>query len=213
MIVNSRYLHASLFSFCIHAGIFLYIYGTFDSNTTKTILISKPLQVALKFESQIPTQKKKISLNSEETIVTRPVNKNIKQVYSKPLEKLNGEDNDSLPQSDISSLLSQEVEVEISKEQQEISMYAQKIINTVENAWMKPKNIPQGLVANLRLNIRPSGRIVRVDLIQSSGNIRFDNSALQAVRRVETFNFFNSISKTLYEKEFSTISISFNPSI
>ena len=213
MIVSSRYLHASLFSFCIHAGIFLYIYGTFDSNTTKTILISKPLQVALKFESQIPTQKKKISLNSEETIVTRPVNKNIKQVYSKPLEKLNGEDNDSLPQSDISSLLSQEVEVEISKEQQEISMYAQKIINTVENAWMKPKNIPQGLVANLRLNIRPSGRIVRVDLIQSSGNIRFDNSALQAVRRVETFNFFNSISKTLYEKEFSTISISFNPSI
>ena len=213
MIVNSRYLHASLFSFCIHAGIFLYIYGTFDSNTTKTILISKPLQVVLKFESQIPTQKKKIILNSEETIVTRPVNKNIKQVYSKPLEKLNGEDNDSLPQSDISSLLSQEVEVEISKEQQEISMYAQKIINTVENAWMKPKNIPQGLVANLRLNIRPSGRIVRVDLIQSSGNIRFDNSALQAVRRVETFNFFNSISKTLYEKEFSTISISFNPSI
>ena len=213
MIVSSRYLHASLFSFCIHAGIFLYIYGTFDSNTTKTILISKPLQVALKFESQIPTQKKKISLNSEETIVTRPVNKNIKQVYSKPLEKLNGEDNDSLPQSDISSLLSQEVEVEISKEQQEISMYAQKIINTVENAWMKPKNIPQGLVANLRLNIRPSGRIVRVDLIQSSGNIRFDNSALQAVRRVETFNFFNSLSKTLYEKEFATISISFNPSI
>ena len=92
-------------------------------------------------------------------------------------------------------------------------MYAQKIINTVENAWMKPKNIPQGLVANLRLNIRPSGRVVRVDLIQSSGNIRFDNSALQAVRRVETFNFFNSLSKTLYEKEFATISISFNPSI
>mgnify|MGYP000158956632 CR=1 FL=1 len=127
MIANSRYLHASLFSFCIHAGIFLYIYGTFDSNTTKTILISKPLQVALKFESQIPTQKKKSNLNLEETIATRSVNKNIKQVYSKPLEKLNGEDNNSLLQSDISSLLFQEVEVEISKEQQEISMYAQKI--------------------------------------------------------------------------------------
>jgi hypothetical protein len=42
-------------------------------------------------------------------------------------------------------LLSQEVEVEISKEQQEISMYAQKIISTVENAWMKPRNIPQRL--------------------------------------------------------------------
>jgi len=117
-----------------------------------------------------------------------------------------------LLQSDFSALLSQEVEAEISKEQQEISMYAQKIISTVENAWMKPRNIPNGLVANLRLNIRPSGRITKVDLIQSSGNIRFDNSAMQAVRRVETFNFFNSLSKALYDKEFATISISFNPS-
>jgi hypothetical protein len=35
MIANSRYLHASLFSFCIHAAIFLYLYGTFDSNTSQ----------------------------------------------------------------------------------------------------------------------------------------------------------------------------------
>jgi hypothetical protein len=35
---------------------------------------------------------------------------------------------------------------------------------------------------------------------------------MQAVRRVETFNFFNSLSKALYDKEFATISISFNPS-
>ena len=78
---------------------------------------------------------------------------------------------------------------------------------------MKPKNIPLGLVANLRLKIRPSGRISSVDLVKSSGNIRFDNSALQAVRRVETFNFFGSIPKPLYEQEFKNISISFNPSI
>ena len=77
---------------------------------------------------------------------------------------------------------------------------------------MKPRNIPTDLVANLRLKIRSSGRIVNVDLIRSSGNIRFDNSALQAVRRVETFNFFNSIPRSLYEKEFQVISISFNPS-
>ena len=50
MIANYRYLQASLFSFCIHAAIFMYIYGTFDANTSKTLLISKPLQVELKFE-------------------------------------------------------------------------------------------------------------------------------------------------------------------
>ena len=69
------------------------------------------------------------------------------------------------------------------------SIYAQKIITTIESAWMKPRNIPNDLVANLRLKIRSSGRIIGVELIKSSGNIRFDNSALQAVRRVETLVF------------------------
>ena len=58
---------------------------------------------------------------------------------------------------------------------------------------MKPRNIPEGLVANLRLHVLSTGRISKVDLIKSSGNIRFDNSALQAVRRVETLNFFKEI--------------------
>ena len=111
----------------------------------------------------------------------------------------------------LSNLLLEESETEMNKEQQEISMYAQKIISTIESAWMKPRNIPDGLVANLRLRIRPSGRISAVDLIKSSGNLRFDNSSMQAVRRVETFNFFNSMPKSIYENEFKTIAISFNP--
>ena len=86
-------------------------------------------------------------------------------------------------------------------EQEQIVEFSQKIINTIENAWMKPRNIPEGLVANLRLNnVLSTGRIPSVDLIKSSGNIRFDNSALQAVRRVETFNFFNKIPASLYNK-------------
>jgi len=87
-----------------------------------------------------------------------------------------------------------------------------KLFLLIENAWMKPRNIPEGLVANLRLKIRSSGRITSAELIKSSGNIRFDNSALQAVRRVETFYFFDSIPKMLYDKEFKVIAISFNPS-
>ena len=211
MIANYRYLHASLFSFCIHAAIFLYIYGTFDGNTSQKILISKPLQIEIKFD--LPSQKtKEIAPPS-----TKAMNSIQKQptediIYSKTQTITESFQNRALIESSITNLLTEEAEVEVSKEQQEIAMYAQKIISTIEDAWMKPRNIPENLVANLRLKIRPSGRIIGVDLIKSSGNIRFDNSALQAVRRVETFNFFNSIPKTLFEKEFQVISISFNPS-
>ena len=211
MIANYRYLHASLFSFCIHAAIFLYIYGTFDGNTSQKILISKPLQIEIKFD--LPSQKtKEIAPPS-----TKAMNSIQKQptediIYSKTQTITESFQDRALIESSITNLLTEEAEVEVSKEQQEIAMYAQRVISTIEDAWMKPRNIPENLVANLRLKIRPSGRIIGVDLIKSSGNIRFDNSALQAVRRVETFNFFNSIPKTLFEKEFQVISISFNPS-
>ena len=211
MIANYRYLHASLFSFCIHATIFLYIYGTFDGNTSQKILISKPLQIEIKFD--LPSQKtKEIAPPS-----TKAMNSIQKQptediIYSKTQTITESFQDRALIESSITNLLTEEAEVEVSKEQQEIAMYAQRIISTIEDAWMKPRNIPENLVANLRLKIRPSGRIIGVDLIKSSGNIRFDNSALQAVRRVEAFNFFNSIPKILFEKEFQVISISFNPS-
>jgi|TARA_E500000178_G_scaffold351458_1_gene412584 TonB family protein len=209
MIANYRYLEASVFSFCIHAAIFLYLYGTFDSDVTQKILISKPLQIELKFD--LPTQVKKQipSVPKVDSAEEKELTEEL--IYSKAFDATEISSMNQVITQDISELLTQEIEVEVSKEQQEITMYAQQIILTIEDAWIKPKNIPDGLIANLRLRIRPSGRIINADLIKSSGNIRFDNSALQAVRRVETFNFFNSISKSLFEKEFQTISISFNP--
>ena len=209
MITNIKYLHASLFSFCIHASIFLYLYGTFDRNATQAIFISTPLRVELKFESEIPISKQKI--NKQIKSVTSNKNKIIElsSLESKDLIQPVAE----IPfiYSNLSELLDEEKTIELTKEQQEISLYANNIIKTVEDAWMKPKNIPAGLVANIKLRIKPNGRIIKSELIKSSGNIRFDNSALQAVRRVEAFHFFDSISSRLYEKEFKNIAISFNP--
>ena len=211
MIANHRYLQASLFSFCIHAVIFLYIYVTFDSNTSQTILISKPLQIELKFDLLSQDSKEQIPTAPE--VIATPVKQASKDiVYSKTTDFIQTKQNNALIKSNIANLLTEESEIELDRDKQEISIYAQKIISTIESAWMKPRNIPKDLVANLRLQIRSSGRIIGVDLVKSSGNIRFDNSALQAVRRVETFSFFNSIPKSLYESEFQIISISFNPS-
>jgi len=211
MIANHRYLEASLFSFCIHAAIFLYIYGTFDTNTSQSLLISKPLLIELKFDLPSQNIQKKIPALTNVNTST-PIQSSQDIVYSKNKEASETSQDNGFIESNIANLLSEENEIKADKEQQEISMYAQKIISTIEDAWMKPRNIPEDLVANLRLKIRSTGRIIGVELIKSSGNIRFDNSALQAVRRVETFNFFNSIPRTLYEEEFQVLAISFNPS-
>ena len=210
MTANLRYLNASFFSFCFHAAIFLYLYGTFNSNSSQNLLISKPLQVELKFESEIKSAKQE-TMNPK-SLDSRQMQKQVTQAAALESSELKLAIAESMLYSNLSDLLEQEESISLSKEQEQIFFYSQKIIKTIENAWMKPRNIPEGLVANLRLNIQSTGRISKVYLIKSSGNIRFDNSALQAVRRVETLNFFNEIPSSLYKKEFQKIAVSFKPS-
>ena len=81
MIVNQRYLEASVFSFCIHAAIFLYLYGSFNSDTSQTILISKPLKIELKFDLPNKTTKKIPSSPKIDSSKIKKLNKEI--VYSK----------------------------------------------------------------------------------------------------------------------------------
>ena len=210
MTANLRYLNASFFSFCFHAAIFLYLYGTFNSNSSQNLLISKPLQVELKFESEIKSAKQE-TMNPK-SLDSRQMQKQVTQAAALESSELRLAIEESMLYSNLSDLLEQEESISLSQEQEQIFFYSQKIINTIENAWMKPRNIPEGLVANLRLHILSTGRISKVYLIKSSGNIRFDNSALQAVRRVETLNFFNEIPSSLYKKEFKKIAVSFKPS-
>ena len=210
MTANLRYLNASFFSFCFHAAIFLYLYGTFNSNSSQNLLISKPLQVELKFESEIKSAKQE-TVNPK-SLESLQMQQKATQAVALESSELKPVIQESILYSNLSDLLEQEESIILSQEQEQIFFYSQKIIKTIENAWMKPRNIPEGLVANLRLNIQSTGRISKVYLIKSSGNIRFDNSALQAVRRVETLNFFNEIPSSLYKKEFQKIAVSFKPS-
>ena len=210
MTANLRYLNASFFSFCFHAAIFLYLYGTFNSNSSQNLLISKPLQVELKFESEIKSAQQE-TVNPK-SFDSPQMQQKVTQAAALESSELKLAIEESMLYSNLSGLLEQEQSIILSQEQEQIFFYSQKIIKTIENAWMKPRNIPEGLVANLRLHIQSTGRISKVYLIKSSGNIRFDNSALQAVRRVETLNFFNEIPSSLYKKEFKKIAVSFKPS-
>lgn len=186
------------------------MYGTFNSHSSQNLLISKPLQVELKFESEIKSAKQE-TVNPK-SLESLQMQQKATQAVALESSELKPVIQESILYSNLSDLLEQEESIILSQEQEQIFFYSQKIIKTIEHAWMKPRNIPEGLVANLRLNIQSTGRISKVYLIKSSGNIRFDNSALQAVRRVETLNFFNEIPSSLYKKEFQKIAVSFKPS-
>ena len=207
MKINKIYLEASFISFLIHALIILYLLGFFYFESKQRSMLSKPVQVNLLFQDNIIEKEPaklivdKVSNDTESKAVV------LNNFDNKPISF------DSLISSiSVKDLIEEESMLIEQSEQSQIEFFSSLIIQSLQSAWRKPINIQDGLVCDLRLTINKNGRIINSNLIKSSGNIRFDNSALNAIQRVETFNFFNNIPFSLYSSDFKNIVITFNPS-
>ena len=209
MRINKVYLEASFISFLIHASIILYLLGYFYLENNQISILSKPIQVNLVFQDTINKQKQKTSQlqnsNNEIILESNAIKKNIISEKSISFESL-------ISSTSIEDLLNEDNLIFQESDKNQIEIFSSLIIQSLQSAWRKPINIQDNLVCNLRLNINKNGRIVNASLIKSSGNIRFDNSALMAVQRVETFSFFNNIPYNIYSSNFKNIVIKFNPS-
>jgi len=208
MRVNKVYLEASFISFVIHGMVILYLLGFFYFESQERSVLSKPVNVNLVFEE-------KVNKNNSNPIIQKTQTQEIKS--SEPIIQNNTSEKsisfDSLIESiSFEDLLKEDDLISSESEQSQVEMYSSLIIQTIQSAWRKPMNIQDGLVCDLRLTINNNGRVIKANLIRSSGNIRFDNSALKAVQRVETFNFFNKIPLSIYSSNFKNIVITFNPS-
>ena len=208
MKVSKVYLEASFVSFMIHASIILYSLGFFYYESTQRSVLSKPINVNLVFQEEV---KKKIQSAQLQKEATEP-NK-IEEIKFQNGEIKNTISFDSLITSiSVEELLKEESLNSQTSEQNQVELFSSLIIQSIQSAWRKPMNIQNGLICDLRLTINKNGRVVNSNLIKSSGNIRFDNSALMAVERIETFNFFNRIPTNIYQSNFRNIVITFNPS-
>jgi len=208
MKVNKVYLEASFVSFMIHASIILYSLGFFYYESNQRSVLSKPINVNLIFQEEV--QKKVQSPQPQKKVIEASA---VEEVKFQNEEVKNTISFDSLITSiSIEELLEEEILNSQTSEQNQVELFSSLIIQSLQSAWRKPMNIQNGLICDIRLTINKNGRVVNSNLIKSSGNIRFDNSALMAVERIETFNFFNRIPTNIYQSNFRNIVITFNPS-
>ena len=208
MRINKVYLEASFISFLIHAVIILYLLGYFYFEAKERSILSRPIEVNLIFKEEVQS-KTKVNQIQESTFQdetkTKKMSQDIIADQSISFDSV-------IPSMSFEDLLEEENLIFQKSEQNQVELYSSLIIQSLQSAWRKPINIQDGLVCDLRITINKNGRIININLIKSSGNIRFDNSALKAVDRVETFNFFNKIPMNIYSSNFKNIVITFNPS-
>ena len=87
--------------------------------------------------------------------------------------------------------------------------YRQGIYEMVRQNWSRPPSARNGMSAKLLVELIPTGEVVGVSVVESSGNTAFDRSAEQAVRRAGRFEV--PTDNAMFESHFRRFYFLFQP--
>ena len=100
--------------------------------------------------------------------------------------------------------------VAVTAEQMSAS-YAASIRDTVESYWSAPPSARNGMEALLAIQLVPTGELVSVSVLRSSGSAAFDRSALNAVEKAAAFPELRNLPRREFERRFRRFQLLFRP--
>jgi len=100
---------------------------------------------------------------------------------------------------------------QIASENLIVAQYAGIIKRIISQNWQIPPSARNGMMTEVRLQLVPTGEVVAVNIIQSSGNEVFDRSVLQAVERADRFIELQDLENAVFERNFRTFTLVFRP--
>jgi len=89
--------------------------------------------------------------------------------------------------------------------------YIALITDAIQNNWNRPPSARNGMEAELALRLMPTGEVLNVTVIKSSGNGAFDRSAENAVRRAGQFPELQNLPTAIFEQYFRKLRLKFRP--
>ena len=109
------------------------------------------------------------------------------------------------------SLLRESEMLQKREEEVAANSFRRLIQKRLSDNWSRPPSARLGMQATLRLNLVPTGRIVGIAIISSSGDQAFDRSVEQAASKAGYFEEIDSMSAKMFEQSFRTIEVLFSP--
>jgi len=89
--------------------------------------------------------------------------------------------------------------------------YAAIIKGRVEATWSRPPSARKEMQVVLSIRLIPTGEVVGVEVLNSSGNLAFDRSAIIAVEKAERFPELQSLPGDVFESYFRRFTLVFKP--
>jgi colicin import membrane protein len=118
----------------------------------------------------------------------------------------------AIARADLSRAMAEEDQVQATATAEEMAAsYAALIQQTVVHYWSRPPSARNGMEALLAIQLIPTGEVVSVTVLKSSGNTAFDRSAINAVEKAGSFPELQSLPSREFEKTFRRFRLLFRP--
>ena len=120
----------------------------------------------------------------------------------------------AIARADLAKAVAEEEQVQASATataQEMAASYAALIQQTVVNYWSRPPSARNGMEALLAIQLIPTGEVVSVSVLKSSGNTAFDRSAINAVEKAGSFPELQNLPSGEFEKTFRRFRLLFRP--
>jgi colicin import membrane protein len=116
-------------------------------------------------------------------------------------------------QADAAALAAAEASArEQAETESEIVMaYTGIIHDLVQRNWSRPPSARNNMTAVLRIRLVPTGDVVNVEIVRSSGDAAFDRAAESAVRAVGRFSELQGMPPRMFERNFRSLLLTFRP--
>jgi colicin import membrane protein len=199
-----NYLSGFFVSFILHLGLVLSFANFFQIDNLYSLNKVEPMPAYLVFEKPLVISKKKNIKKVKELIQKEPI------ISPTVLETANAKAEIETVKVEKDLLLKQILGEEIKSSVEEISYYSNLIRDQVIINWKQPSSAKKGMSAEILITLVPTGEIVQVKLIKTSGNQAFDSSTLNAIQKVSKFDGLD-MSRRLFDNNFRKFTLVFNP--
>lgn len=105
-----------------------------------------------------------------------------------------------------------EVERQRASEEAQMVQSISSLINSrVTSAWIRPPSARNGMKTKLRINFLPNGEVLKVEVTEGSGDLLFDQKAVDAVNKVRRIEELADVDSYTFERNFRQVDLIFNP--
>ena len=109
------------------------------------------------------------------------------------------------------ALAAEQALINAQQDEQAANSYRQLIQQRLSENWSRPPSARLGMETLIRIHLVPTGRVVGVTVLKSSGDAAFDRSVEQAALKAEQFVELQGMDPRLFEKRFRQVDVAFSP--